>query len=327
MVAFGSFRYIPDTAWDQFWAKHEEICAAWESELARVTGNYDQYVEEVREDFAAQAVDAWLALIGRANGATAEYVQQTSLDEFREMVVSRALDQLPTPDDIRERCTITLRPATFLLDSEMEQNLLEAAQARSERQRIEEKDNTWLRMERAHARKAEAEADAARQAAWEQRRREQAKTELERARVEEEIQRERQKTEARRQVQLELARAAITELATPYQEMVDNLRGLMLETAEELLININRHGRVLGKTAEKIGNMQATFRMLNTVRDPELEQAIEDLGAAMEQPGIEYRRDTEAVAQALQQVATVAMREATDAIDDLEIGAFDYLDL
>jgi hypothetical protein len=134
------------------------------------------------------------------------------------------------------------------------------------------------------------------------------------------------KSEAIRQAQLELARQAVLEMSNPLDEMLNGLRERMYQSTKTILANVQKHNRVVGKQVEAIQNMISLFRMLNSAGDAELESKIAGLAQALEVQGLGTKRDAGAIMSALNDVAGVAMTEASTIIDQTEYTVWDALE-
>jgi hypothetical protein len=323
IAAFGGYRYVPDTAFWDWKEQHDAIVQEWEDEIEAKCADWDNLVHQLEVDFSRMARETYLTLVGRRhtddNGDIEEVLDQyPTMQSFVSAVVDKAKAKLPTRAEIRATCRIVVRPATFLLDHETEAMLLEAATLSAERQRKLDEANYWRRHDIAMAEEAEAKAKAAKQEQVQQ----EALLRVERIETE---RRERHKTEALREAQLEMARESLAEMGSPFQQVIDGLRSQILQTTEELLANVRKHGRVLGKTNEKATNMIAMFRLLNAAGDNELEGKLNELQAELTiGPSL---RDADAVINALQEVANVAMTSAEEVIDLTTLDAWDMLEV
>lgn len=326
VAMFGNYRYIPNTAFMEWYEKHEAITAEWDAAKQDLLDGYDGLVYEAEEAFTAMARETWLTLVGRNDSATREWVAQNSLAKFTEQVVSKARASMPSERDIEQKLVISLQPlATFLLGDEQAAIELERQRALDEAERIRQERDYWARSERAWAEEQEAKAEAARTEQYQRER-------VARAEADEAIRQARIQTEAIKQAQLEIARKAVIEMANPFEEVVQDLRANVYETVTEVLENIRKHGRVLGKTKEKIDNMVDLFRLMHNpavTPDRELEQAIHSLETALRADGTETKRDTGAITEALNEVAGVTSRLATDLAAETRVskGGWEQLDL
>lgn len=323
IAAFGGYRYIPDTAFWDWKEQHDAIVQQWEDEIEAKCADWDNLLYQLETDFSKMARETYLTLLGRrhteSNGDVETVLDQyPTMQDFVSAVVGKAKSKLPTRAEIRATCRITVRPATFMLDHETEAMLLEAATLNVERQRKWDELNYWKRREQAEAQEAEAKAKSAEQEQIQQ----EALLRVERVETE---RRQRHKTEALREAQLEMARESLAEMGSPFQQVIHGLRGQILQTTEELLTNVRKHGRVLGKTNEKATNMIAMFRLLNAAGDNELESKLTELQSELTiGPSL---RDADAVIKALEDVATVAMASAEEVIDLTTLDAWDMLEV
>ena len=323
IAAFGDYRYVPDTAFWDWKDAHDSIVQEWEDEIESKIAEWDDLLYQLETDFSAMARETYMTLLGRrhteSNGDVDEVLDRyPNMNRFVRAVVAQAEAKLPTPAQIRETCRIVVHPATFLLDDETEAALLEAAELSMARQKKLDEANYWRRQDMARAEEAEAKASTAKQEQITQ------EAMLRVDRVEHE-RREQHRTAALREAQLEMARESITEMGSPFQQVIDGLRTQILTTTEELLTNVRKHGRVLGKTNQKATNMIAMFRLLNAAGDRELESKLDELqGELTISPDL---RDADAVISILEDVAGVAMSSAEEVIDLTTLDAWDMLEV
>lgn len=318
--AFGGYRYVPNTAFMDWWDTHQELCEEWDAEVERVCAQWDYLVDEAKIDFGRMARDAWLALIGR-NGQGTSGLHHQSMDSFVADAIWLVGEQMPSPSQIRTNTRVTLRPfGTFLTDLEQAQADQEIEDIRGNIQREREERDTFARSEKAWTEQQEAKAremgelaDAARFERWERERVAREKAEIEIAAIKE--------------VQLEIAREAIVDMQNPFADAVAQVRERAYDTTLEVLENVQKHGRVLGKTVQKIETMATMFRALNVVGDGDLEMAIRSLDAALAMPGVDTTRNTGAITTALEQVLAVAESTAEEVAEETTLTGWDMLNI
>lgn len=76
-----------------------------------------------------------------------------------------------------------------------------------------------------------------------------------------------------------LARRQMAALGSPLRELFDKVRTVIYEDARELADGLRKHGRLVGRMAERAENLTKIFRLLNAHGDLELEEAIVQLEA------------------------------------------------
>lgn len=337
VALFGDYRYVPDTAFMAWHEAHEAICAEWDEEKESLLDRYDQLVYEAEVEFSGMARETWLTLMARNDPESRKWIEENDLQSFTESVVSAARKSMPTRNDIQTKLAIKLQPmATFLLGDEQAQLELEREQALAEADKIRQERDHWARQEAAFTRQQEAKAQAAEAEAYEKelaaKAERQERERVAQAEAQEKIERAKAETAAIKAAQLEIARKAVLDMANPYAEVMQDLRSNVYDTVTEVLDNIRKHGRVLGKTKEKIDNLVSLFSLLHNpavTPDPELEAAFNTLKSAMGQQGSDTKRDTDAIKDALTDVKLVAGNLVGELAQEtrLSTGGWEQLDL
>ena len=327
----GGYRYIPDGAFLDWKERHDAIVAQFYAIRNDYIDRYDELVMALEEDYRAMAAETWDALKARGDAAEQQFTREYTLEEFQNAVVAKAMAKLPSPQDMAKEIHVVVRVATWMLPVEAAQDELERERLMAQQQAEEEKRRYWVREERERAeameevwkaKSAEAKAKQAEAQA------KQELTEAELAQQQELIEVETQaKSESIRQAQLELAREAVLEMSNPLDEMLNGLRDRMYDTSRQVLSNVSKNGRVVGKQVEAITNMIGLFRMLNSAGDDQLEDKINELAEAMKIEGVETKRDTQAIMAALNGVASVAMEKAETVVDMTEWTEWEALEL
>lgn len=326
VAVFGNYRYVPNTAFLTWLDKHNEIVAEWDEAKEALLDNYQDIILEVVDAFTAMARETWLTLVSRHDTASQEWIAGNSLDAFTEAVVQKAVSAMPSPEDIRDKLAIRLQPlATFLLSNEQAEIEREREQIMAEVEKSRLERDSFARSERAWVEREEAKTKAAKEEAYQRER-------AARAEADESIRRARIETEAIKSAQLEIARKAIKQMANPFEEVIGDLRTQVHSTVTEVLENIRQHGRVLGKTKEKIANLCDLFALLyNPAVTPDagLEQAIGALRKSLSVEGDATKRDTAAIRSALMEVANIASQAAAEVAAETapSKGAWEQLDL
>jgi len=260
VAAFGSWSWLPYTAYESFKEKHEELLAELETLKADLISNYEDLRETNRAYFAKVAARAWKDM--RSGYATNETVviitttgaQFTEQASFVEYVVQRALGKMPLPEEIESKVRIDYRTSILYTGSELEQEAAEFAQARAEK---------------AQARQLEAKAT---QVAFE---------------VETETRIAKSQADAKiagfKRAELEHARLQLAQMGSPLDEALDGLRSSLYESVQALLAGLRKNGGFRGKASGKASELLAYWQTLNggLLQDEELESALLDLDSEM----------------------------------------------
>ncbi len=307
IAGFRPYRWVPFTAyqdWKAEWAAYQEKLTALKADLL---ADYDAIRAELVEDFTQIAREAWDALVVRRGGSTESALDLgggsifENRDAFVAHVVARALDRLPTPEDIQAGIYVTYHNALLLSQADVEADHLAAAQLQAAQAE-------------AHARTARAEEEerAQRRLAWQeeqaQERAIEARERAQRELIQLELREREAQVRAMHQAELEHARQQIAAMS-PLREVFDQLRAQIYRDVQEIADGIHKHGYLHGKTAQKAEGLLATFRLLNAHGDEELEQMLEALQAQLERrvadPERKGRtvRDVAAVTERLQEIA------------------------
>lgn len=314
----GSYRYIPNEAFLEWKAAHDELVDRFNAIRDGYIDRYDELVAALEADYAEMAQETWDALRARGTEAEKQFTRDYTLGQFTLAVVNKAKDKLPSAEEMRREIRVVVSVATWMLPVEAAQDALEHERLVATEQAEREEREWWVREERMRREAMEQEWKALDE---ESRARQQAAmAEQELIRIE-----QRERAQAIRNAQIELARASIMDLANPMDEMLNGLRERMYQSAHKVLANVEKHGRVVGKQVEAIENMVAMFRMLNAAGDAELEHEIERLAESLHVEGVTHKRDTMAIKTALAGVAQVAMEQAETTIDMTRFTELDVL--
>lgn len=320
VTAIGNYRYVPNEAFLAWKEAHDAIVADFYATKQWCIDHYEELKLKLIDDYRDMATETWESIQSRGDPAEVRFTQSYTLWEFQDAVVAKALSKLPSPEEMEQDIHIVVNVATWMLPVEAMADELERQQLITEAQEEAEKHNHWLREERAASEAAEAKYMAAI---------EKAKTEKARAEAEADlIEFEKQeKMKAVRRAQLELARESVHEIVNPFDEMLNDLRAQMYKSTRDVLDNIAKHNRVVGKQVTAIQNMIGLFRMLDAAGDDELAHRIENLEKALDAPGLETKRDTGSIVDALNQVAMVAMEAGKAAAEMTEYSEWDALNI
>lgn len=318
VTALGSYRYMTDEAFEEWYPIYQEQVAAFEQVKDEIIADYDQHVASLEEDYREMARETYEALAGREDGR--QFRATYSMSEFQNAVVWQARSKLPTRNTIRDDIKVVVRVATWLLPVEEAEDELDRERARAEQHRLWTEQDQWGRQERAMTERLEAEAEAAREKAYQEGR-------VARDKADQEIARQAAKTKAIKKAQLELARQAVKEMESPFDEMLRRTREDMLAKVNRIAGNITKRGFVDGKQVEAIRNLVSLFKVINAAGDEELEDRMAELNNSLSVSGEDTKRDMISVRAALQNVATTCMTQAAAVIETTTVDEFALLDI
>jgi len=316
---FPGYRYVPYSAFMRWHERHQALVKEWEQYKKWVLDNYDQIKLDCRADFTDHAKDTW----GRTPALQGSY----ELDAFVNAVVADALARFPTKARILAELNVTLKPpATFLLESEYQAEMLRAQRLSATRRDEAEKErlerDTWARDRKAQMEKAEADAAAAKE---EQRlTEEQVAAQLRVVQFEEE-----EAMRAIRAAQVEIARKAVADTVNPLLEIVKENRDKIYATLSKLQSNIAKRGWVHGKEAAAIRNLAEWFNLMNITSDSEMAKQLEKLSATVESrtEGSGKSYDTDAVLSSIRSAVATSLTDAATVAANLEMDELSMMDL
>jgi len=318
IAVFPGYRYVPYSAFLTWWERHQELMKEWADYKAWIIENYNTLKADCRADYRKHARDTYAA----TPAIQAKYEQQAFVD----LVVADALSHFPSKSRIESDLQISIKPpATFLLESEYQAELLKAQRLASQRRDEYEKErlehDMWARQNKARAEKAEAEAraagDLAKAAEIEAAERER----IAKFQAEEEIR-------AIRQAQIEIAREVVKDTVNPLLQIVEDNRQRIYATLSGLQTNITRRGWVHGKEANAIRSLHEWFKLMNITSDTEMEQRLQALADSLQSVdtgGGKY--DADAVLSNIRQAIGTALSDAADVAANLEIDAMTMMDI
>jgi len=260
--AFGQYRWLPWTVYEEFKEQHDAILAELEATKAELLAKYDALYEDNRAYFEQVALRAWRDLRAgfsdpdHAMIITTDHTEfgPNDRDRFVEYVVQKALGRMPLPDEIRDGVSIDYKTSILYSESEIvaDQAALESAAA----------ERSQAQLERA--------------------RMEQARFEIEME--EREVEREAEvRVEAYRRAELEHARRQLAEMGSPIQDALDGLRANLYDAVRSLLAGLRKNDGFRGKASTKAAELYAYWKRLNggLLQDDKLDQALSSLDAEM----------------------------------------------
>jgi hypothetical protein len=130
---------------------------------------------------------------------------------------------------------------------------------------------------------------------------------------------EERRLQAMHEAELAHARQQLEKMASPFQEVFEQLRAQIHQDVIEIAHSIQKNGYLRGKVAERARNLIETFRLLNAHGDDELEAALGDLRARLvklEAPRSKEKEqhsyDTQAVVQQLEAIKSITHQAAVE---------------
>ena len=319
IAVFPGYRYVPYGAFLTWWERHQELLDEWNEHKTWILDNYEQLKADCRADYRKHARDTYAA----TPAIQARYDQGT----FVNLVVADAISHFPSKARVESDLQVSLKPpATFLLESEYQAELLKAQRLASTRRDELEKErlerDMWARQEKARAEQAEAEAraagDLAKAAQIEAAERER----VAKFQAEEEIR-------AIRQAQIEIAREVVKDTVNPLLQIVEDNRQRIYATLSGLQTNITRRGWVHGKEANAIKSLHEWFKLMNITSDDEMEQRLQALSDSLDgvDTGSKSKYDADTVLANIRQAIGTALSDAADVAANLEIDAMTMMDV
>jgi hypothetical protein len=315
---FPGYRYVPYSAFIKWWERHQELVVEWDQYKQWVLDNYEQIRQDCRADFEHHARDTY--------AKSAVIQRRYDLDSFVNAVVADALSRFPSKARIIADLQVSLKPpATFLLESEYQAEMLRAQRLAEERRTEYEenqlKHDAWRRKEMAGVEKAEADADTAK-----------AERDVVEAEAKSKLRviefEESEKVAAIRAAQIEIARVAVADTVNPLVEIVQENRQRIYATLSKLQNNITRRGWVHGKEAAAIRSLVDWFGLMNITDDSEMASKLEKLGSSLETREAGAKSyDADAVLGSLRGAIGTALQDAAGVATRLEIDALGMMDV
>ena len=318
ITIFPGYRYVPYSAFIKWYERHQELVKEWDEYKAWILESYEQIRADCRADFAKHARDTW--------AKTVAVQDRYDMTAFEAAVVSHALSHFPSKARIEAELNVILKPpATFLLESEYQNELLLAQRTAEQRRTEQEKAyldrDYWARKRKADAEQAESEAEEARQKA--RAAEEETASKLRVIAFEEEEQ-----MKAIKAAQVEIARKAVAETVNPLLEIVEENRKRIYATLSKLQVAIGRRGWVHGKEANAIRSLADWFQVMNITGDDEMAtrlEALRDTLGEREDGGKSY--DAGAVLNGLGSAIETALQEGASVAASLDLDAVSMMDL
>ncbi|RKY06935.1 MAG: hypothetical protein DRP56_06550 [Planctomycetota bacterium] len=256
VTAFGGYRWLPWTAYQDFIAKHKEITAELEQVKESACREWESIESQNREYFGQIAQRAWIALTSIYSRGDRAVVMTTDckafdLDDmagFVNYVADRACYKMPSPDQIRREVKIDYQTAVLFSDSEL------AA------------ERTLIEQEKAAQQQAQQAAEHARANRYVERGEQNAKI------------------AAYKQAELEHARQQMAEMTSPLTDTLNALRGRIYEAVRKSIAGLHKSGGFKGRASSKVAGLFKLWKTLSggLLKDDELEAALSELNTQMQ---------------------------------------------
>ena len=306
LEGFRPYRWIPFTAYEEWKAGWGRMKAEWNAVVRDMLDKYDEMVAQEKADMAEVAVEAWQALIARHEVKHPDGDEPVIViggrefgregpDSFVEYVQERAIQRLPTKEELEAALYVDYHTALVLDSAD-----LQAESLRRERLMTDQE------LERAKQAEAQAAQDAAQERKW---------AEREQARLD--VEAHRKKLQAMHEAELEHARQQLESIVSPFQEAFEQLRAQMYTDVQEIAASIQENGYLHGRVADRARNLFDTFSLLNTTGDDELEVSLLELRASLKkhpapEGGKEESYDLEAVRGQLRVIEMITHEAAEE---------------
>lgn len=260
ITGFRPYRWLPFTAYEAWREKWAELHAEFEEVKAEIIANFDSYVDSLVREFSASAASAWAGILAEGYEA-AIYMEKayTDKDSFIEAVVAEALRELPNKELISQTLQADYRVGMVYGASDFANDELKAAQKRAKAAEVSAKA-------RVTAEAANHEVELMRQ--------ERREKELE---LMDKAAEKRAKIEAMLKVEMEHAREQLSELESPFAEVMKALRVQVAESAASMLDSVKKNGFVRGKIATQGRGLIDFYELLAAHDDTELKELLTKL--------------------------------------------------
>jgi hypothetical protein len=255
---FRPYRWLPWKSYRAFRDRWDELLAEFEDLKVEIIGQYDYYRDELSEDYAASARQAWSSIVGQGYTAVI-YNGKGYWDryEFIDAVVDDALRMFPTIQRIQTDLKADYKVGLVQSDIDIEQ---ERAIAVLQQQKAEHE---------AH------EAYLKQSLAQEQYDNERRMNQL--AQREKELQ-----IQAMMQAEMEHAKAQLAEIKSPFEEVFTALRSQIADDCQTILESVQKNGYVPGKVATKARGLVEMFDLLAIHDDEKLREKLVELKSTLD---------------------------------------------
>lgn len=303
VTGFKPFRWLPYTAYQTWRARHDATVAEAEAYIEDLIACHAESIDHVAHAFTEIAEAAWLsATTGESdNGRRVQKYQYIKLwdkaahrelalghDEFIDYIVSNAIAQVPTPEDIRSK--IKFDYTTALVYGEQD---IAADQAAAENIRLQmEFDREKAALEN------QALAEQVRKQAWDN---QAAQMERETA------------IDAMRQAEYDHHREKLQETVSPFVEVYRAAMLQFIDHAKDILESVQKNKHVKGKVAERGRGLLDVYNLMVIpgMGDDRMMQRLSDLRDLLG-PVDDAARNPERIAAKLQEIIDLEAEVTSD---------------
>lgn len=301
VTGFRPYRWLPVTAYEKFREKWAELTERFNQAKQEIIDNYDGYRDLVYADFRLIAEAAWKQI--EKQGYSYAIVSGKALDrnEFIQAIIQDALAKFPSINQVENDLKCDYVTALLYGQEELEAEKLRTQQLQNqvyeERQkRLALEHDERLRMERE---------------------REQLRHEAEINRLAEEE--KNAKIMAMWEAELQHAKEQLNQIASPLDEVFNDLRRRISGDVESMLESIKKNGYLKGKVAEKGKGLLDLFDLMAAHDDKQLRAKLVELRQAIG-PDNKSRADgdvrsTEEIVSILNQIGDLTSKAVKDTMN------------
>lgn len=259
VTGFRPWLWLPITAYDEWKAEVDRFISEYGEVKRELLANYDPLVDEYNGHIANIAFVAWKKLsLDGTTSVTVDGVKFGNRANFVDHVVAQASAKLPTKAQLKEELSLSYTSA--VLDSEDIGGSLMAYE-----QSIQQRE-----LMQAESRKRTAELYAGEQKAYEEAKTAETKANAEREAI-------RIRLEEIKKAEAANARARLSDIASPFEEVFNQVRASFVESIDKGLDAYKKNGRIPGKTAEMLRGLPELFKIVSVGKDDELLAKLEQL--------------------------------------------------
>lgn len=263
VMAFGQWRWLPWTAYDDFMVKHQAIIAELEEVKRDVINRWDEIYEINRLYFAEIAERAWQAIKASHGGSETVIVTADGghfdlyeRNRFVEYVTQKALGKMPLPGEIEAQVRIDYRTSILYGEAELEEDAAAYEKAHAE------------------AEAARLEAEHTQHKIWDLADQKAHKENERKARI-----------AAIKHAEMEHAREQLARMGSPLQAALNGLRENVYDAVSELLAGLRKNDGFRGRSSTRAADLYEFWKRLNggLLQDEELETSLSELEEKMRQ--------------------------------------------
>lgn len=302
IAGFRPWRFMTWAMAAKWYEMHKRYCDETDALVEQYKNELPGWRNEVRTKFMGAGMAAWNSLISNTNkrgdrtfemyGREWNIRSKNDAADFVERVVELAMEQIPSEISFRSSVRVDFEIALAQLGSEIQKELAEF-----EVNAIARSDARLKALEAARA-VAGAEREARLREAS--------------ARFEEEM--------VKRAV-AERIRQQLADVTSPYDDVINALRGKMAASARKVLAGIEKSGRVTKIVAKNIDAMLDLYQTMRLGDDKELDQLMKKVWANMSAREANGTDTADTLGQLLTQLSGIPMRAAKIAEKEADIAA------